>query len=647
MAKYRASLAQISNSFSNQNYLPYSAGILAAYARKYLKDTDKFDFDLSVYKRTSVREAVDSLLSADIAFFSVYTWNVNLSLAIAEELKKVRPEALTVFGGPEVPRLGAAEFLRKNPQADLLVFGEGERPFLRILETFPSRDFGGVPSAGYMDGAEYKSTPTAARIDDLREVPSPYTSGVFAPLMEAHPDENWVALWETNRGCPFSCAYCVWGSYEQNKVCLRDIKELKKELDWFSQNRIEFIFCCDANFGIASRDLDITRMVALNKKKYGYPRAFSVQNTKNSTSAIYDIYRIMSDAGLNKGVSLALQSVNPDTLESVKRRNIATDTFYELQKLFNDAGIESFTDVILPLPLETYDTFCDGVAAIVENGQHGRIQFNNLSILTNSEMADEAYKKKYGLKTVEIKLVNIHGSLINDEVPETQRLVTATSSMPRGEWVRARVFAWMTSLLYFDKILQIPIAVAHSVYGAGYREMIEAFINASADYTETARLRDFFTAKAESIQNGDAEFCESPQRLNIWWPADEIAFIELCAGGKLGSFYAEAEKILGGLLKSPGRSGFEGVMGDSVGLNAKLLKMPGNNTDMDIELSYNIPEVYAAAVGGGKTEIAQGRFMYTVDRTTVKWNSWDDWCREVVWYGYKRGAYLYPCRKKN
>ena len=88
------------------------------------------------------------------------------------------------------------------------------------------------------------------RTTDLAEIPSPYTEGVFDHLMKANPNENWVALWETNRGCPFSCSYCVWGASTNKRVYQRDIKELYREIDWFSINKIEFIFCCDANFGI-------------------------------------------------------------------------------------------------------------------------------------------------------------------------------------------------------------------------------------------------------------------------------------------------------------------------------------------------------------------------------------------------------------
>ena len=81
--------------------------------------------------------------------------------------------------------------------------------------------------------------------------------------------------------------------------------------------KIEFIFCCDANFGIFPRDYEIAKYVAENKEKYEYPKAFSVQNTKNARDRAYKVQKFLSDYGLNKGVTLSLQSVDKTTLKYV------------------------------------------------------------------------------------------------------------------------------------------------------------------------------------------------------------------------------------------------------------------------------------------------------------------------------------------
>ena len=87
-----------------------------------------------------------------------------------------------------------------------------------------------------------------------------------------------------------------------------------------------------------------------------------------------------------------MQTVDPHTLKAIKRDNISTKDYEELQKKFTDDGIATYTEVILALPGDTYDTFANGVSSVIQSGQHNRIQFNNLSILPN---ARDGRSRKY------------------------------------------------------------------------------------------------------------------------------------------------------------------------------------------------------------------------------------------------------------
>src|ERR1043166_9729692 len=119
------------------------------------------------------------------------------------------------------------------------------------------------------------------------------------------------------------------------------MERIYRELDWFADHQIEFIFCADANFGILPRDLDIVRYAAKTKQERGYPHALSVQNTKNATERAYQVQKTLADAGLNKGVTVSFQSVDPFTLESIKRGNISTAGFQKLQQRFASDQIET------------------------------------------------------------------------------------------------------------------------------------------------------------------------------------------------------------------------------------------------------------------------------------------------------------------
>jgi len=636
-------LVQINNSFSGQNYLPYAAGLLEAYVEKYAQHPERYEFRLPVYSRNPVKQTVEHLLGADVIGFSAYVWNINISLEVARRIKAAKPETLIIFGGPQVPDR-AEKFLRDHPFIDIAVHGEGEPIFLGLLENFPSRTWKGVPSISYLEDGKFIHNHRAERLKEISVLPSPYLEGTFQKLMKANPNERWLILWETNRGCPFKCTFCDWGSAIAAKVSQFEIDRLLREVDWFAKNEIEFIFCCDANYGMLPRDFEITQYVADTKLKLGYPKALSVQNTKNGLERAYKVQKLLSDAGLNKGVSLSLQSVDPMTLEAIKRDNISTETYQELQRRFTRDRVETYSDLILGLPGETYDSFANGVSSVIENGQHNRIQFNNLSILPNAEMGDPEYQKKFGMEIIESTIINIHGSLseTKEEIPETQQLVVATASMPRSEWVKTRTFCWMTAFLHFDKVLQIPLIVVREKSRASYRELLESFIDErSSNYPILSGIKEFFENEARKIQNGEAEYCHSAEWLDIFWPADEYALIKLCKENTLGDFYSECEDLLSNFLRSKSIELPDNLLHEAVELNRNLIKLPFQKENLEFNTSFNIWEFYRGVLIGEPVDLANRSCINRIDRTKVTYNNWEDWYREVIWYGNKKGAYLY------
>ena len=181
--KHIVALSQINNSFSGANYLPYSVGLLQVYAEKHLKQSDRFEFLLPLYKRCKVDDGVKHFNSTDLVGFSLYVWNELLSLEILRRLKESNPEKLVICGGPQVPD-NAEEFLRKNPQVDIAVHGEGENTFLKILETYPKNDWSDIPGISWIDpSGKFITHAKSDRMRDLSVIPSPYLENVFEPLL--------------------------------------------------------------------------------------------------------------------------------------------------------------------------------------------------------------------------------------------------------------------------------------------------------------------------------------------------------------------------------------------------------------------------------------------------------------------------------
>lgn len=626
-------------------YAPYSVGLLQAYVQKYAQDPSRYEFLLPVYRRIPIAKAVEQLEPADVVGFSAYVWNIRLSLEMARSLKEKRPDTLVIFGGPQVPDHAEA-FLREHPFIDIVCHGEGEGVFLQILEHEGDRDFSSIPSVSYLEKGTFVHRAKAPRTMDLSVIPSPYLTGVFDELMRQNPEQKWLVMWETNRGCPFACTFCDWGSAVASKVGRFDMDRLKAEMEWFAEHEIAHLFVCDANFGMLPRDVEIAKYLVECYERRKAVVALSIQNTKNQTERSYEIQKIFARSkAATFGATLSLQTVSDRALEYVKRDNISLKMFRELQRRFTRDEIDTYTDLIIGMPGETYDSFADGIAQVMTDGQHNRLAFYNCSILPNAEMGDPAYQRKYGMEFVPVRIVHEHESLDNtdrDESPEYLDTVIATASMPREEWVRTRVFVGMSELLHYNRVLQLAFVLLHQVCGLPYRDLVETMIAADPErFPILAEMCQVFADKARDIQAGNPEYVPSKEWLNLWWPVDQYALVKLVAEDKLARMYDEAETVLSEMLKARSIDAPPGFLHEALGLNRLMMRVPDQLSDAEMEASFNLMDVYWGVLSGKAVPLEKKPVRYVVDRTTTAWLSLEAWCSDVVMQLYKRSAYFY------
>ena len=644
MKKIKVGTAQINNGFAGQYYLPYSIGILHAYFMHNSNKYEAYEFLPTIYKREPLNNCIKKLENCHVALFSSYVWNEKISLKIAEELKKKDPNKFIVFGGPSVPDNTddrAELFLKKNKFIDVCVHQEGERTSSMLLENFPNRDYGNIPNISYLKDDKYFNNPNIPRLKTFEKAPSPYLCGVFDDLIKQNPKERWLASWETNRGCPFSCAYCDWGSATNSKVSRMELDRVFDEMDWFSKNKIEFIFCCDANFGMLPRDYDIALKAVENKKKYGYPHVLSVQNTKNARERAYKVQKLLAENGLSKGVTLAMQSVDSHTLKEIKRDNISIADYQELQKRFTRDGITTYTEFILALPGDTYRSFANGVSDVIQAGQHNRIQFNNLSILPNAEMANKDYVARHKIETIKIPIVNPHGSL--DETPEDgileeQELVISTKDLSKKDWVKTRVYASISEFFYFNKVLQIPILFLHKLTNKSIRQIFEELIDLKNNkkFPTLSSIVSSINDHASAILNGGAEFRLKKDWLGIYWPPGEYEYINLLKNNKFNTFYDECQTYITENIENDKT---KKILEDCIAVNKKMMRLPFENKDENLTTKYNILETFTLMKQNADFELKEKDVSLKIIKSDFSFDNWDDWMREVIWYGHRSGKY--------
>lgn len=609
-------LAQISQRVGDHYYLPYSVGLLQAYAQRHLHAPEAYRFLPPLYRRHEREEVPTLFAGVDLAGFSVYVWNIRRSLLLAKALRTFYPDTLIVFGGPQVPDQ-AERFLHEHPYVDVCVHGEGEGVMVNLLERLPHRDWAGVAGLSWRDaeGAFHYQAP-AARSRDLSAHPSPFEAGVFEPLLAEHA--HWFSAFETNRGCPFSCTFCDWGSAVQSKVVRFPESRLYADLRWLGEKRIKSVFCADANFGILPRDLELAREVADVRRSLGFPKAFQVQTAKNITGRVVEIQQVLTEAGLSATAAISLQSLDTQTLRSIKRQNISLAAFREIQQACLARGIYTYTDMIMGLPGETYASFVAGINTVMENGQYNKLMFHDCTLLPNAEMAQPDYRAAHGIQTAEV-VIPAH-LIPADGVPELMEIVVATAALPREDWVQAHVFAWSTSFwFYTHKLLQLVIMVLHETLNCSYTDILSALC--TSDLRTWPLLNEICERFAHSARQQQRGYPHSQSETLVVTPSegtyltpDLTLQIQLAQQGRFDALFAEVGDFLGRWARERQPDYPLAVLKEALLLNRRFFfqtfqlqgfALPGVPPQETVLLHYNLPVFFQGRLQGQTVALSE------------------------------------------
>ncbi len=329
---------------------------------------------------------------------------------------------------------------------------EGEEAFYGICERFiDSRDFSGVPNAfRHPVSGDTIVNPEKSDFErDLDSYPSPYTTGVFDYMFAAHPEYDFQAIIETNRGCPFLCTFCYWGrGGTTRRYRYHSLDRVHAEVDWVARSGIRYLFNADSNFGMHKRDGQIVDMLIESKKKYNYPEKFRTCWGKNTDDKIRHGGQVSHKYDMEKGISRwrAEATCRCWPISSAQYRQPRY-----LQRLNDLTSV--YTEMILGLPGESYETWREGIEQILQSGLKNQLFVYQCEVYPNTEMGDPAYQRRFGIETLRTELREIHGS-IRDQgwVKEYQDIIVATQSMSNNDWRRMTRLATMTMLLHSMKL---------------------------------------------------------------------------------------------------------------------------------------------------------------------------------------------------
>lgn len=438
-------------------YLPHSSGCLWSYAYQHPEIQDNFVLKDIIFKRDRLEDVLAGMEDPVYCGFSCYIWNEQYCLQMAELVKQRWPDCIIQFGGPQ-----AQSNYTKYSFIDSIVMGEGEEIFLETLRSI-------------INDRPVELFYPKRRLQDL-QIPSPYLTGVFDFIIKKYPDVMWAMSLETNRGCPYSCTFCDWGGTTYSKVKRFQLDKVAGELDWAMHNGVVYIFVADANFGIfKDRDIEIARMIrhAIDNSQI---ESINIQYAKNSTDIVFEIAKIIGP--YNRGITVAVQSMNDLTLDSIKRKNLEVNDIEYMMQLSAEHGVTTYTDVIVGLPNETHESWINGLSRLLELGQHQNIEVWFAQLLPNAELASVETRRKYGIKTVMAKdFLSLNQSRDAANIQEFSEIVCSTNTMTTAELIDAYLYAWMIIHFHIDGYSQMIARYAHTVKGIDYKDFYNIYYN--------------------------------------------------------------------------------------------------------------------------------------------------------------------------
>jgi putative methyltransferase len=403
-------------------FVPYSYGMLRGYAEQDRRIAENYEWMAPFWEMVPVEDLLKKIVDPDILCASCFLWNCNRQLEAAKRVKERYPGCRVILGGPQIPN-GRSSFLDEHPYVDILVHGEGEEPLEALLIGFLEKDpvLDRVPGISYRAGGRTRRTGKDRLLPQTLPIPSPYLNGLFDGFLN-DPASVKMGLLETNRGCPFSCGFCDWGS-GINKVRTHDTGKVFREIEAIARYRIEEIYLADANFGLLDRDLDIARAFVDAKKRYGYPKGLRINFSNKLGSRILDISKLLYENDMLWGTTLTLQSLDKEVLNAINRPAIDVGRYEKLKRSFSELGIPTYTELILGLPLETRETFLNGICTLLNIGIHEDIRVHQLALLPNAPISQETERQTYGFHTKirPLRLTEENG------VAETVELVFGTT----------------------------------------------------------------------------------------------------------------------------------------------------------------------------------------------------------------------------
>lgn len=458
---------------------------------------------------------------AQVYGFSVHIWNKSFVFKLIRMLRKLRPQAAIVIGGPEVA-FDAEKIFAELPQADYIVQGEGELVFSELLEYLAGG--GSVPQhIAYREGEQVNLNGGITVIDDMSLLPFPY------PDLEKMLAEHKIVYYECTRGCPFNCAYCLSGI--SRSVRKRPLELVLHDLDRFIAAGVPLVKFVDRTYNL--------------DEKYFLPMMRHLAQADTNATFHFEIKAdILSErvmdflATVPKGrfqLEIGIQSTHQPTLKAINRQDNWEKLAANVKRLLSFGNMHIHVDLIAGLPYEDLPTFAKSFDDVYGLGAD-MLQLGFLKVLPGTQMRKETEQ---------------HDLRYMDEAPYE---ILATKYMPYEDMLYLKhldnILDQTANSGGFKYTLRALLRASGMTAFAFYRQLTQWWVKAGF-YPQTHNAKGVAAILKQFIEENYVEqqtelleilrfdvFCEIPQWHPEWlkWQTEEIF-------EAVSAFWRDEEKV--------------------------------------------------------------------------------------------------------
>jgi putative methyltransferase len=397
---------------------------------------------------------VDKLLidtdfaSVDVLLLSFYVWNEERQWQIAKIARKQNPDILILGGGPQCqyrPHQNTKEY----EVCDYVTPWEGEDVIAEILHRrLANRS---IDDMDLLVDPRYPRDKVNAKRLQLKEAQSPFIlykdDFIRFSNQIRNFTNNFATMWETNRGCPYKCSFCDWGSATSDKIRRYGYETVLEEIELFGELKLAYVFNADANFGIFKEDLDYVQRVVDTNKKTGYPKELQFSAAKNKKEISNKAHKLLFDAGMNSGAQISFQHTDGQVLEAIDRSNIKQEKLSEeLEEAFKN-NIPLVGVSILGNPEDTVEKWKFNLGHMLEIGFHDDLRVHDFMLLPNAPAAEPEYVKRYAMKTIRRRNYNsIFKTLYYSD------FIVETNSYTRDDYAEMQTFTYFLTAFHITNV---------------------------------------------------------------------------------------------------------------------------------------------------------------------------------------------------